>query len=568
MLHSPGFATLNERKAMALLRSSHLFKGFSEMEYERLLQRFTFHTLKPEEKLVQQGDAGDTFFFVLDGLIHMTRTEGQNEFLVATLTTGDFFGEGSLLTGRRRRATATAGSATILLSMSREGFDWMVHDYPQIRRELLAVTAGYDLANRKHFEWLAEGEAIHLVTHTHIAMLFLSLAPVAAAIIASLALGYYAYTIDIPILEVAAGILTALSIGWGALRWLDWSNDYFIVTDKRVAWLEEVLLLYQSLQEASLTEIRSVDVEANFFQRVIGFGDLNVRTYTGSIPMRNIGQPEQFKALIEEYWQRALKTAGQESSASIDRRLRERIGMEVKPVKTVLKRPVNPATGEAEVLAAKPGAFEKIFTNFFKVRFEVGDTVTYRKHWFVLLTKTFRPLLSLIVVLYPGTLLGLRLESSTYWIVYYLALLGLVGWWIYEYWDWRDDIYQVSSRALSDLERKPLGREVKKSAPLESVLSLEHERSGLIGILLNFGRVTINVGDTTFDFFGVHDPASVRQEISHRQQERLKQVELDRVSHEQDRMLDWLERYHRNTRELWERPEPTEADEEDKFRLK
>jgi hypothetical protein len=124
----------------------------------------------------------------------------------------------------------------------------------------------------------------------------------------------------------------------------------------------------------------------------------------------------------------------------------------------------------------------------------------------------------------------------------------------------------LTRSAISDLDRTPLGRENRQTAPLESILSLEHEREGFLGILFNFGSVSINVGDRTYVFEGVHNPARVRQEVSDRQQSRRKQVERDRLIGDEERQLEWLARYHRNAREVWERPEEEEV-EEDGFEL-
>ena len=64
----------------------------------------------------------------------------------------------------------------------------------------------------------------------------------------------------------------------------------------------------------------------------------------------------------------------------------------------------------------------------------------------------------------------------------------------------------------------------------------------------------------------MHNPARVRQEISDRQQARRKRLEQERIIRDEERQLDWLARYHRNARELWEVPE-IEEEEEDDFEL-
>jgi hypothetical protein len=133
----------------------------------------------------------------------------------------------------------------------------------------------------------------------------------------------------------------------------------------------------------------------------------------------------------------------------------------------------------------------------------------------------------------------------------------LVPWWLYQYVDWRNDIYQVTDKNIFDIERRPLGTEVRKSAPLENILSLEHERVGFLGYLLNYGNVTINVGEARFIFLGVHEPASVQQDIFNRMYALRRGREQAKVTQERDRVVQMLERYHR---ELEYRRESEDSD--------
>src|SRR5262245_59703412 len=121
------------RQARNLIRNSHLFKGLPEEEIDRLAALFKIENLDPGERLFSQGDAGESFFFVFTGSIMITREMGIQEELLSTMTKGDFFGEGSLLFGNSRRASATAVEATAVLRMDREDFNNLLADHPAIR---------------------------------------------------------------------------------------------------------------------------------------------------------------------------------------------------------------------------------------------------------------------------------------------------------------------------------------------------------------------------------------------------------------------------------------------------
>jgi hypothetical protein len=102
----------------------------------------------------------------------------------------------------------------------------------------------------------------------------------------------------------------------------------------------------------------------------------------------------------------------------------------------------------------------------------------------------------------------------------------------------------VTAEQIIDIEKKPFSTEQKKAAPLESILSIEYERLGFLGVLLNFGTVKISVGGTKFDFSYVYNPSRVQQEIFRRMEERKvkkKQVESE---FERERLSDWIVAYH------------------------
>jgi hypothetical protein len=201
----------------------------------------------------------------------------------------------------------------------------------------------------------------------------------------------------------------------------------------------------------------------------------------------------------------------------------------------------------------EPSSWEKYFGNVFKTRLEQDRTITYRKHWLVLLRKTLLPTVLSIVLLFSVATFDIIafLNQVQFNSVLLVTLLGgfvfsliLFPWWLYHYVDWRNDIYQVTDRSIFDIERKPFGTESRKSAPLENILSLEHERPGFIGYMLNVGLVTINVGETKFTFDNVFQPARVQQDVFNRMHALRIQKQKEEVARERNRILRLIEIYH------------------------
>jgi hypothetical protein len=184
----------------------------------------------------------------------------------------------------------------------------------------------------------------------------------------------------------------------------------------------------------------------------------------------------------------------------------------------------------------------------FKVRFEDGDVITYRKHWAVLIREIAPP--SVLFLLVAG-LIGARvvgwitpLDLGTFALLAGLSLIPLGLWWLYRYVDWANDIYQVSPEQIVDIYKKPLGREVRKVAPLENILGTEVDRKGLVGILLNYGDVIANVGTAQFTFEGIYDPVSVQQDLIHAQETFIQRQKETARRARRDEMVELLDIYH------------------------
>jgi hypothetical protein len=127
---------------------------------------------------------------------------------------------------------------------------------------------------------------------------------------------------------------------------------------------------------------------------------------------------------------------------------------------------------------------------------------------------------------------------------------------VYEYADWANDLYQITPTHIVDLHKKPLGREVRKLAPLENILGTEVDRRGLIGVLLNFGNVIAVVGTSQFLFEGILNPSAVQQDVVRAQEALLERKRSAERKRRQDEMVEWLTAYHDQVAPPSPPPEP------------
>jgi hypothetical protein len=102
----------------------------------------------------------------------------------------------------------------------------------------------------------------------------------------------------------------------------------------------------------------------------------------------------------------------------------------------------------------------------------------------------------------------------------------------------------ITDDQVLDVYKKPLGLEEKKAAPIKNIQAVEFSRKGIIGLLLNYGTVSIRVGDTLLTFDDVFNPAEVQRELFKRIADRDYKEKQASIASEQQRVLDLIEIYH------------------------
>ena len=117
----------------AMLRRVPLFAAMTDSAYERVADIAELRQVIAGRTVTAQGDEGDAFYILVDGVAEVRR----DERLIRTLQTGDFFGEIALLDGRPRTATVVAISDVGLLRIAREQFLRLFDEQPAARHGIL-----------------------------------------------------------------------------------------------------------------------------------------------------------------------------------------------------------------------------------------------------------------------------------------------------------------------------------------------------------------------------------------------------------------------------------------------
>ncbi len=103
------------------------------------VRSFYQRELAPGDAVFNEGDPGDKLFVIQAGEIEFTREGAGEPRVVARLGPGDFFGELSVVLGKRCTSRAVAVRNTRLLALDRETLEAMCLAQPEIAIRMIRV---------------------------------------------------------------------------------------------------------------------------------------------------------------------------------------------------------------------------------------------------------------------------------------------------------------------------------------------------------------------------------------------------------------------------------------------
>ncbi len=131
---------------LAVLKRTEILQSLGEPEFLRLSEGVHLRVFATGEVVVRQGDRGDSLFIVMQGGLKVA-IDGTE---VGSLGEGDIFGEMSLLTGERRKATVTAAAEVHLIEILKEDITPMIRSAPEILDKMSAILARREEENIDH----------------------------------------------------------------------------------------------------------------------------------------------------------------------------------------------------------------------------------------------------------------------------------------------------------------------------------------------------------------------------------------------------------------------------------
>jgi CRP-like cAMP-binding protein len=118
-----------------------LFSKLSPRQLERLAELSTPKSFPKDSLLIKEGTVGLGLIVIISGRVEVYKGEGESRTTLGVLESGSIVGEMALVDGSPREATVRALEPTETLLLSRDSFDLLLRQDPEVAVAILGAMA-------------------------------------------------------------------------------------------------------------------------------------------------------------------------------------------------------------------------------------------------------------------------------------------------------------------------------------------------------------------------------------------------------------------------------------------
>lgn len=559
---------------ISLLRGHAALSTLTGDQINELVKAAEIKFAARDEVLTRQGEIDGRFFVVIEGQLRSSDTQATPPRLLNLHPPGEIVGTRALSVEgiRPRAATVEAETDSIVAVYNKAQWDRLVAmqsgvlEYFKGLERHFEQRAGIDFLGRQPDEVVVAYAKRHVIAF--IANLAWPLFFLIIALLVVLGDEFLGVTFLSAVTEnlwlTVVGIIfpVLLAILLIIYHYLDWRNDEFIVTNKRVIHIERVLLFRMERHEAPLTRIQNVTVKSHgLLDEVVGSRDIEIKTAgAGVIAFAELPRAHEFSEIILQEQARAKARSSAADIASLRRLMGERL-------RTGPRATSVPPPGRAGVKGLVP-VFPRLTFDYFLPRIKEQRTmktgektetaIVWRKHYFILLGKIILPVLAILALLYliVAAVFSIPVLGVVFGpvagLVSFLGLLVSFLWYLWQYDGWRRDIYIVTESRIIDVESTPfkLRGEQQREGSFDSIQNIYYKIPNFLYTLINLGDVIIETAagvGKNFTFVKVYAPSLVHEEIFERWDEYQRKRDEKRRDDTNKQIVAALGEYHDET---------------------
>jgi len=498
------FMEISRLTIFKLIRSIFFFDNLDESSIQNLTNRAKAAAYKNGEMIYEIHSNADTLFIVFKGQIKLESPDGVHS---SSFLPGDMFGIEAAFPGSKRSARARSANDSILISISEAALSELMVEYPEIKMLFSSLYQSQQLSLKNQFTWLRPGENIRHISRKYFLPIFLP--PIISLFIFTfffITILFFQNNSIFRIFQNTSPYLFLVWFIWTGFLFLRWFFTFNVITNQRVLFCEKLMLVYDSIRETPLDAVLSVTWHTNVLGRLMKFGDVIARTYTSSLQLTSVRYPKFISQMLES---EVRINQGEQKRAQKDS-LADYLKKHLCDENTSSENSDYITESSDLITSRMREGYETL--PLFVMSATINGNKYFRTHWFLLMKKLFLVLLFTIVLV---TIYFIWAPIGWFMHLLFVSMFVLCfGAIMYQLVDWHNDLYIITHDQIVDIDRKPLGKEERRSALIRNIQAIEYKRNGILGLLLNFGTVYIRVGDAVLTFDEVHDPSKVQREIS------------------------------------------------------
>jgi len=124
-----------------IIKKVPIFRMLGKESIDFIVERLKFKTFGAGEAICKTGDKGEEMYIIISGETDVQVGEPGKEVVVATLKSGDYFGEMSLLTDEPRSATVLSNDGCETFVLYKNDFDVILERFPSIALSMTKIVS-------------------------------------------------------------------------------------------------------------------------------------------------------------------------------------------------------------------------------------------------------------------------------------------------------------------------------------------------------------------------------------------------------------------------------------------
>ncbi len=130
---------MDHEEVVAVLRETHFFRGADPADLESVAEIVDELSSPPGQHIFFHGDIATEFFVVAKGKVRVFIPADGDELDLGIVSDGQMFGEGGLLDGGPRVASAIALEPSTILRIPRDQWLLVIDEIPEFTRRMLSA---------------------------------------------------------------------------------------------------------------------------------------------------------------------------------------------------------------------------------------------------------------------------------------------------------------------------------------------------------------------------------------------------------------------------------------------